>query len=223
LVLNFQYKYLKMKRRDFLKATSLAIALGAVNPLKVFSSVAGKMKSDSSFSLEVITSNPDYAASLLEDFAKSGNLGIGEMKYSEYPVVGDVMGDLVFVNDNKLIDYITASDEVSVKLREIRKQLRLPSVIENPVRIRLYKNANTDVNNLFVVQKGNIIKKINPEISDIYNFYGKSGKLVLNVSKGNAYVLESECRHQICKRTGSIKNSGDYITCIPNQLHIFAE
>ncbi len=125
------------------------------------------MKSDSSFSLEVITSNPDYAASLLEDFAKSGNLGSGEMKYSEYPVVGDVMGDLVFVNDNKLIDYITASDEVSVKLREIRKQLRLPSVIENPVRIRLYKNANKDVNSLFVVQKGNIIKKIKPEISEI--------------------------------------------------------
>jgi len=212
-----------MKRRDFLKASTLALAVGAINPLTALSSVAGKLKNDSSFSLEVITSNPDRAVSLLQEFTKSGILNSRKIKYSEYPVSGKLMGDLVFVNDNNLVDYTNSSDELSVKLREIRNQLKLPSILENPVRLRLYKNGNDDVKNIFIVQKGNIIKKINLDIHDSYRFYGKSGKMVLNVSNRNAYVIESECKHQICKNTGSIKNSGDYITCIPNQIHIFAE
>ena len=212
-----------MKRRDFLKASTIAIAASALTPFKSFGSVLRKMNDKKSFSLEVITSNPDYAVSLLQEFAKSGKLDNGEIKYSEYPVSGQVMGDLVFVDNNNLVNYPNLSDDLSLNLIEIRRKLELPKMIDKPVRIKLYRNNETNPNKIIVTYKGEIIQKFNPLIDDSYSLNGSKGKLILKVSKGNAYVTEVDCKHQICKNTGSIKNSSDYITCIPNELHIFAE
>jgi hypothetical protein len=99
----------------------------------------------------------------------------------------------------------------------------LPANIKNPVRIRLYKNNGESAKKLFVTQKGKIISSINCDKDDSYTYHGNSGKLILTVNKGVASIAEAECRHQICKKMSGIKKAGEYITCIPNELHIFAE
>jgi len=216
-----------MDRRDFLKTSVLAIAAGSL-----FSSVASSVLSKTLrlededvdlFSLEAITDNSDYAVKLFEKFAKDGWLKYKTIKYSEFQVSGNVMGDLVFIKNNKLIDYTKSQNDFGKKLLDIRKELNLPSMLNNPVRIRLYTDNDSNLKNIIVVQRGKIIKRISPDSNDIYTFYGKSGKLVLGVNDGNARITETECRHKICKQMNSLKKQGDYIACIPNEIQVFAE
>ena len=210
-----------MERRDFIKASGIFLAAGAILP-----GVAKSMllnNNTENFSLEVITGNSDYAIKLLESFIKEGNFGKGSFNYSEYPVSNNIMGDLVFIKDNVLIDYTKSTDDISFKLKEIRKKLDLPSIVSNPVRIRLYRNTGSEVSKIIVAQNGKIISSLDSADSNIHTFYGKSGKLILDVNNGTAKVKDVECKHKICKQMSSIKKPGDYITCIPNGLQIFAE
>jgi len=212
-----------MDRRDFLKASGLFMAAGMVLPGIAKSMISGKTGMSENFSLEVITGNADLAVKLLEEFAKDGMLGTESIKYSEYPVSGNVMGDLIFVKGNNLVDYTRSFDDTGIKLREIRNKLSLPMVLNNPVRIRLYRNEGTEVKKIIVAQKGNIISKLNPGNSGLYTFEGKSGSLVIDVSDKSVKIKETQCKHKICQQMNSIRKPGDYITCIPNEMHIFAE
>ncbi|MCX6166335.1 MAG: NusG domain II-containing protein [Ignavibacteriae bacterium] len=213
-----------MDRRDFLKASSLFMAAGILIPKVAKSMLAFPFGSDvDNFSLEVITGNSDYAIKLLEEFIKEGNFGKGSFNYSEYAISNNIMGDLVFIKDNVLTDYTKETDDISLRLKEIRKKLDLPSIISNPVRIRLYRNTGSEVRKIMVAQNGKIISRLDPADSNIHTFYGKSGKLILDVNSGKARVKDVECKHKICKQMSSIKKPGDYITCIPNGLQIFAE
>lgn len=212
-----------MERREFLKTSGLIAAAGMLLPGIAKSMLSGTLRKAEDFSLEVITDNPSYAVKLLEEFIKEGSLGKGSFKYSEYPVLNNTMGDLVYINGNELIDYTKSGDDVSIKLREIRNKLNLPGNISNPVRIRLYRNSSTETGNIVVVQNGKIISNLDSTKSGIHTFHGKSGKLSLEVNDNSARVKDTECKHKICKQMSSIKKPGDYITCIPNGLHIFAE
>jgi hypothetical protein len=213
-----------MERRDFLKASGLILASGMLIP-KIAKSMFNNAISREveNFSLEVITENSDYAVRLLEDFIKEGNFGKGSFNYSEYPISNNIMGDLVFINDNELIDFTKLNDDLSIRLREIRNKLYLPATVSNPVRIRLYRNSGSEVKNILVAKNGKIISRFNSDYSDEHIFYGKSGKFVLEVNNNTARVKDVECKHKICKQMNSIKKPGDYITCIPNGLQIFAE
>jgi hypothetical protein len=212
-----------MDRRDFLKASGLFLAAGMIIPKVAKSMLSNRVISSENFSLEVITGNTDLAVRLLEEFATDGELGKGSINYSEYPISGDVMGDLIFVQGNELVDYTNSYDDVSLKLKEIRNKLSLPMILPNPVRLRLYRNSGSTIKKIMVAQKGKIISRIEPEDTGFYTLHGKSGKLILDVKNNYARVKDAECKHKICKQMSSIKKPGDYITCIPNELHIFAE
>jgi hypothetical protein len=212
-----------MDRRDFLKASGLFLAAGMIIPKVAKSMLSNRVISNENFSLEVITGNTDLAVKLLEEFARDGELGKGSMNYSEYPISGDVIGDLIFVQGNELVDYTKSYDDVSLKLKEIRNKLNLPMILSNPIRLRLYRNSGTAIKKIMVAQKGKIISRIEPEDTGLYTLRGKSGKLILDVNSNSALVKDAECKHKICKQMNSIKKPGDYITCIPNELHIFAE
>ena len=210
-----------MDRRNFIKASGLFLAAGAILP-----GVAKSMllnNNTENFSLEVITGNSDYAVRLLEDFIKEGNFGKGSFNYSEFPIANNTMGDLIFIKENELIDFTHSTDDISLKLKEIRNKLDLPSIVSNPVRIRLYRNTDSEVRKIMVAQNGKIIYRLDSSDTNIHTFYGKSGKLILDVNNGTAKVKDVECKHKICKQMSSIKKPGDYITCIPNGLQIFAE
>lgn len=213
-----------MDRRNFLKASGLFVTAGMLIPKLAKSMFTFPYIGEvDNFSLEVITGNSDYAVKLLEEFIKEGSFGKGSFNYSEYAVSNNIMGDLVFIKDNELIDYTKADDDISLKLNEIRKKLDLPSIVSNPVRIRLYRNTGSEVSKIMVAQNGKIISRLDSSDSNIHTFYGKSGKLILDVNNGTARVKEVECKHKICKQMSQIKKPGDYITCIPNGLQIFAE
>ncbi|MFA5404188.1 MAG: NusG domain II-containing protein [Ignavibacteria bacterium] len=213
-----------MDRRNFIKASGLFMAAGVLLP-KAVKSMSNFHFNDGieNFSLEVITGKSDYAVKLLEEFIKEGNFGKGNFNYSEYPVSSNIMGDLVFIKNNELINYTKSADDISLKLKEIRNKLELPSIITNPVRVRLYRNSGKEVDKIMVAQNGKIISRIDSTKSNIHTFYGKSGKLIFEVNSGTARVKDVECKHKICKQMSSIKKPGDYITCIPNGLQIFAE
>jgi hypothetical protein len=213
-----------MDRRNFLKASGLFMATGMLIPKLAKSMFTFPFSSEvDNFSLEVITGNSDYAVKLLEEFIKEGNFGKGSFNYSEYAVSNNIMGDLVFIKENELIDYTKSTDDISLRLKDIRKKLDLPSIVSNPVRIRLYRNTGSEVRNILVSQNGKIISRLDSSDTNLHTFYGKSGKLILDVNNGTAKVKDVECKHKICKQMNSIKKPGDYITCIPNGLQIFAE
>jgi len=60
-------------------------------------------------------------------------------------------------------------------------------------------------------------------VDDSYTYHGKSGKVVIKVTSGVTSITESDVSTWFVKKMNSIKKAGDYITCIPNELHIFAE
>jgi len=211
-----------MDRRNFLKTSSKLVAAGALLPSAV-KAVFSKSGTEESFSLEVITDNADKASAMLEALAKNGNLGTTDLKFTEYPIAGDVVGDIVFVKNGRLFDFTNSSDAISLGLKEVRKSLNLPALISNPVRVRLYRKTYQDMSKVFVMRKGEIIKQVDFNSYGAFSLNGKSGLTKIDVSVSGIRVLDSECRHKICRQMKTISKSGDFITCIPNEIHIFAE
>lgn len=51
-------------------------------------------------------------------------------------------------------------------------------------------------------------------------FEGPVGKTIVDVSEGVVFVSESDCSEKICVQSGSIKNAGQWIACMPNRVFI---
>ncbi len=213
-----------MNRRNFLLASTMAVAAGTILPSAL--KAIGKNNlpvSEENFSLEVITGNPDKASAMLEAFAKQGNFGMGNLKYAEYSIAGNAVGDIVFVRNGRLIDFTKSSDSLYEGLKDIRKTLSLPSLIENPVRLRLFTKSESEAKKVFVMQKGEIVKQIDMSMYGNYSFMGKAGVTKVNVSESGVRITDSDCKYKICSKMKAITKAGDFLTCIPNELHIFAE
>ncbi|CAF4850355.1 unnamed protein product [Rotaria sp. Silwood1] len=135
-----------MNRRNFLLASSMAVAAGTILPsaLKAFGKNGLAASNEENFSLEVITDNPDKASAMLEKFAKEGNFQTTNLKYAEYSVSGNAVGDIVLVKNERLIDFTKSNDSLSQGLKEIRSTLKLPSLISNPVRVPLFTKSDND-------------------------------------------------------------------------------
>ncbi|MBS1493654.1 MAG: NusG domain II-containing protein [Bacteroidetes bacterium] len=214
-----------MNRRSFLIASSMAVAAGTILPsaLKALTKTGITSSTEENFSLEVITDNPDKASAMLEKFAKEGNFQTTNLKYAEYSVSGNAVGDIVLVKNGRLIDFTNSNDNLSQGLKEIRSTLKLPSLISNPVRVRLFTKSDNNASKIFVMQKGQIIKQIDPLSYGNYSFTGKAGITKINISESGVKIMDSDCRHKICSKMKAITKAGDFLTCIPNELHIFAE
>lgn len=52
---------------------------------------------------------------------------------------------------------------------------------------------------------------------EITTFYGRN---VLVIKDNEAYMAESDCPDHICERMGHIKNTGETIICLPNEVFI---
>jgi hypothetical protein len=73
------------------------------------------------------------------------------------------------------------------------------------------------------MQKGQIIKQLDPRSYGNHSFTGKAGVTKVNVSESGVRITDSDCKHKICSKMKPITKAGDSLTCIPNELHIFAE
>lgn len=49
---------------------------------------------------------------------------------------------------------------------------------------------------------------------------GKIGEAILKIENGSAELIESPCPHQICVKTGKIKNPSNQIVCAPGHIMI---
>ena len=133
-----------MKRRDFLKYSSLilpaAAAMGVVNPFT--SKVLAAVKKSDSFSLSVITNQPSKTIHMIEQAIKNSEYRNNSLDFSEYQLDGRHVGDFAFIKSRQLIDYHKGADEFSQLLKDTANSLSLPKPIDNPVLLRFSSRQN---------------------------------------------------------------------------------
>lgn len=217
-----------MKRRDFLKKSSLAVSAITLTGITAsdFSNLFAKTKKNpGSFSLEIITDKPTEALKLSEEFFRSNSFDNAIIKFSEYPVEGEVFGDIVFVNNGKLINYKKGHENINIDIRSIAETLSLPKKISRPSRLKFYLSENNSPAEKFLVFHQNVLVRTIKSDSEILNLKlnGTIGDLFLKIENKKATVTDSSCTHKTCVNSGSIANPGESIVCIPNELLILCE
>ena len=217
-----------MKRRDFLKKSSLtisAVAIAGITGSSFRDLLAINKKSSMSFSFEIITDKPEEALKLSQEFFRNNSFDNTIIKFSEFPVKGEAFGDIVFVKDGKLINYKNGTGKIYKDISVIAESLKLPKKLSDPTRLRFNLSENdSPAENFLVFHKNNLIKTISAEEKDLNIILtGTKGDVLLNIGNKKAKVLSSSCTHKTCVNSGSISNSGESIVCIPNELVILCE
>ena len=213
-----------MKRRDFFKVSSLAIGAAAIGSIPL-EKIYSKTSSSKYFSLEIVTDQEIKAIKLVEEFIRTNNLNWDTIKYSEFKLDKSESGDIVLFMNSKLVNYKSSSGKMAENLRSLARQLDLPRIVSEPVRLRFYtQNEGTPAQNFLVFHKDKLIHKINAGFENMnLKIAGTKGDLMLNVNGKKARVVQSSCTHKNCINTGSISLSNETIVCIPNQVLILAE
>ena len=217
-----------MKRRDFLKISALSVSAAVITG-STFGSLknlyAGTKKSNSSFTFEIITDDPQKALKISQEFFRKNSFDSSIIKYSEFQLEGEMPGDIVFVNNKELINYKRNTDKLCKDIRNIAGDLSLPKRVINPTRMRFQLSGNNSpAENFLVFHKNKLISsyKSGNSISNV-NLKGTKGNLLLNIDNGKARIISAECTHKTCVNTGSISLSGESIVCIPNEVMILCE
>jgi len=144
--------------------------------------------------------------------------------FREYSIAGTHTGDIVYVKNNRLVNYKSGTSGITSELREIAKELELPRKLENPACIRFYTQKEDTASKFLVFHKNILIQSIEPSISrKTYIVSGSKGNLVIETSNNKAKVIESSCAHKTCMSMKSIGRSSEYIVCIPNEVQIVGE
>lgn len=214
-----------MDRRNFIKQSAFLMASAslALSLLKTKKLFASPVKNEN-FSFDIVTDDEDRAIQLGEGLIKRTYPDAGKILFREYKIEGVHTGDIVYMKNNRLINYKSDARDVSSGLREIAKELALPKKMENPVCLRFYSESDGSAGKFLVFHKDIMIRKIEPsESSKTYTVQGSKGDLVIETSNDKAKVIESSCAHKTCMSMKSIGRSSEYIVCIPNEIQIIGE
>lgn len=216
-----------MDRRNFLKISTFALGAAALTNLSsgALKRVLAKNTHSDKFSLELISDNEEKAIKLAENFIGDLRLDKQIIKFSEYGLNKTENGDLVYLNNGKLINYKTGLSNVNTGLREIADELNLPRIISNPVRLKFYTQTEASAaRNFLVFHKDTLIRSIDASASNInLKVRGTKGDVAVSINNGKAQVTESSCTHKNCIHSGSISIADESIVCIPNEVLILAE
>lgn len=213
-----------MKRRDFLKYSSLILpasaAVGMINPFtkRVYAAV----KNRESFSLSAITDQPSKTINLLEQAINHSGYGDRTLQYTEYKLEGRHIGDIAYVNSRKLIDYHKGSDEFSRLLNESARSLSLPKPLDNPVLLRLSTLQNvTDPGSVNIFRGDTLISQLSlDKDTDVYRIEGLKGHVDISIKNKSVKVISASCKHKTCMNMEAISRPGENLICIPNQISI---
>ena len=227
-VIFYKYnKFVKMNRRNFIKTGTLLLTLPAISKITGFGSskLFAAPNTSKNFSIELITDNTDKAIPMVEKLISENFSSAGLIKYSEFGINGTQNGDIIYFDNGKLVNYKSAGDGVSKKLREISNILNLPNVVDNPRKIRFSSTApSTRASKYLVIHNETIIEEITPGIaSKSVEVKGTNGNLTLLAKDNTLKVTKSSCRHKNCIESGTISRTGEYIVCIPNEIVIMAD
>jgi len=216
-----------MNRREFFKKSSLAISAIAVSGAAAggLNKILAKSKTAEHFSFEIITDKPVKAIKLGEEFFKSNSLDNRIIRFSQYPVEGELFGDIAFVHKGKLVNYKNGTGSLKTGLRNIAASLDLPKKVSNPSRIKFFTaEENVKAERFLVFHKGVLIKNIIAD-GDTFNvdIPASRGNVKIYFDNNKARVAQSACTHQTCVNSGSISLAGESIVCIPNEVLILGE
>ncbi len=211
-----------MNRRDFFKHCSLAASSLAAAPLFAHAPVTNAPEP---FSLNLITAEAEAALPALEALLQTALPDCKQVQFAEYPLAGSHLGDLVLIKGHKLIDYRNTSEALGLQARALAKSLGLPRVIENPVLVKFYtqaQNAEPESVNVFV--NNVLVRQIAlSEQACTHEIAGLKGRMALAVRHGSVKVAGTSCQHKTCMKMGAINASGQHLVCIPNAVRISLE
>jgi hypothetical protein len=219
-----------MKRRDFLKYSSLVVpaaaAMGTIGTFtnKILAADKSHLFSGKNgvFSLSVITDQPSRSIHLIEQAIRNSGFGNNDLEFSEYRLEGRHIGDIAYVNSNKLIDYHKGTDEFSDLLKESANSLSLPKSLDNPVLLRFASQQALTLPGFVNIFRGDTIIKQMPLDKDIdhYRVEGLKGHVDLSIKNKSVKIISSTCRHKTCMTMAPISKPGDNLICIPNQINV---
>jgi hypothetical protein len=214
----------KMRRRDFLKYSSLVLpataAMGVINPFtnKVFAAV----KKNGSFSLSVITDQPSLTIHRIEQAIKNSDYDKSTLQFSEYKLSGRHIGDIAYVKSRRLIDYHKSDDEFSMLLNESANSLSLPRAIDNPVLLQFSSEQSYSLPGSINIFRGDVLIKNLSLDKDIehYRVEGMKGHVEMEVKDKSVRITSATCKHKTCMSMNPISRPGENLVCIPNQINI---
>ncbi|MFQ5824686.1 MAG: NusG domain II-containing protein [bacterium] len=213
-----------MDRRNFIKQCTLIVSGFTVSKGVTLlpNSLFAKDIALSNFSLNLITNNPDKAVLKVEDLIKNSNLKHKNVKFMDYTISGNHIGDIVLIRDNNLIDFRVANDELSKNVLEISKELGFPKNLENPVFMKFFtENPLLTPKYIKVFHENILIKQFEMDADiDSYAIKGSKGYVTISIKNKNVNVISSSCKHKTCIKMGSINKPGQNLVCIPNQIRV---
>ena len=179
----------------------------------------------SQFSLNVLTSDPDRAVPVVESLITGSNLPAGRLRVTESTLAGCHIGDLVFIRNNRLVDFWQGADEFSLRLRELARSLGFPKTLTNPVLLEFrsgWKSSPAQTLNVF--HKNIRIEQLALDVDQsAYKVMGSKGNVKFCVHDRTVKIIEAACRHQTCKQMGAIARPGQSLVCLPNELRLTIE
>ena len=194
-------------------------ALLAASPGRLFAEQAGR----GSFSLSVVTDQPDKAISLVQKFLKGMLKAQGNINYSEYILHGSHIADIVYTQSGQLVDFYRNKGSVNDALRSMADNLDLPRACSNPVLCHFSINKGMQKPKGFRVFKDNvlILEKTFPEKSETFVLNGVQGRFALEAAEDHSVrFVEASCRHKTCMSMGSISQAGQNLVCVPNRITV---
>jgi hypothetical protein len=213
-----------MKRRDFLKYSSLIVpataVMGVINPFnnKVFASV----KKTDPFSLSIITDQPSRTIHTIEQAIKNSVYGKNPLEFTEYKLKGRHIGDIAFVKSQSLIDYRKGMDEFSLLLDESASSLSLPRPLDDPILLRFSSQQKMfESSNVNIFRGDTLVKQLSLD-NDLkhYRIEGLKGHVDISIKNKLVKITSATCKHKTCINMEPISKAGENLVCVPNQINI---
>lgn len=211
-----------MKRRTFLKSGSLLIPafIGGLS-LKTTRQLFAMSSENSTFSLSIITDQPSVTIHKIENLFRFSEFQTLNINFSEQKLIGEQVADIAFVRGNSLINYLNSDDGFSTHLKKIANSFSFPRKVTNPTLLEFSAGTSGKPEYFNISIGNNLYKRIPVNTKNgIYEVAGKNGKIEFEISNETAKIHSSSCKHKTCLKMGEIKNPGESLVCIPNQISI---
>jgi hypothetical protein len=215
---------MKMKRRDFLKYSSLILpataAMGMIGPFtnKVFA----KDKNAGSFSLSIITDQPSRTIHTIEQAIRNSEYGKSNLQFTEYLLKGRHVGDIAYVKSQTLVDFRKGKDEFSLLLDDSANSLSLPKTLDDPVLLRFSSQQNVLEPGSLNIFRGDVLINQLSLDKDIehYGIEGLKGHVDIRIKNKYVNIISASCKHKTCMNMEPISKAGENLVCIPNQINL---
>jgi len=84
-----------------------------------------------------------------------------------------------------------------------------------------YKNSGAE--SFAIIHNGQNVAEISADADTIILIEAELGDVKVRISNRSASVIESNCPHRICIKSGKISSAGQAVVCIPNGLIVVAK